>query len=96
MPLICLGLPSTMPKDAPGRSTRGWWRDHFLDHPKYASKDPVALIGKDKTKVYCIKCFDSDIASLGQEYGAREIERDRVQLEDECELISYCLTFYEC
>jgi hypothetical protein len=66
-------------------STRGWWRDLFLDHPLFASKHASAMYG-GKTKVYCILCFNADIASLQNEYDHQNppITKDRAQIESEC------------
>ncbi|GLB43959.1 putative protein of unknown function (DUF 659) [Lyophyllum shimeji] len=47
-------------------ASRGWWREYFYDHPKLASKDPIAFVGTGssaKAKVYCKQCFNAHIAA---------------------------------
>ena len=50
---------------------RGWWRDHFLDHPGLKAKLPDASTGTGssaKAKVYCTKCFENHVnAVLGED-----------------------------
>lgn len=67
-------------------NNRGWWRQHFHDHPKFAIKDPESTIS-GKVKVYCKVCFDKDISSLLVEddrdvlRGQRVNVRSREQIE---------------
>jgi len=43
------------------RSTRGWWWDHFVEHPGYATKDASSTTS-GKAKVICASLYQQRIA----------------------------------
>ena len=82
-----------MPRAIVKSKSRGWWREYFHDHPGLIIKDPEAFVGtasSAKAKVYCIKCFDKDIAFLqlkDQEslvLGRIQVARDIKHIETHC------------
>lgn len=86
----CNSLPHSRP--AMPKSSRGWWRDHFYDHPLLAIKSPVASFGAGqsaKLKVDCKECFNHDFLTIqvgGQtdfDSGCRPHVRTRQQVEED-------------
>lgn len=75
--------------------TRGWWREHFDDHP--LANDPVRDIearvndtGGDKYRCMCKKCF-KDYIIEAQAQDVREYElRNRNSLRTRDEIIDDC------
>lgn len=65
-----------MPREASQKqssgNTRGWWRDHFHDHPGYLSKNTDALLPGMKNKVYCMNCMQYNIVEV-QESDAKDV-----------------------
>ncbi|KAG2096972.1 uncharacterized protein F5147DRAFT_778116 [Suillus discolor] len=43
------------------RSNRGWWWDHFVEHPGYAVKDPASMVS-GKAKVVCARLYEQCVA----------------------------------
>jgi hypothetical protein len=41
---------------------RGWWWDHFVEHPGYAAKESASLVS-GKAKVICVKLYEQRIAA---------------------------------
>jgi hypothetical protein len=62
------------------KTTRGWWRDYFHDHPQLSAKHSDASVG-GKAKVYCKKCFDYDLAAMQRKDQAEVVsgQRDHVR-----------------
>jgi len=74
------------------KSSRTWWREHFVDHPGFASKDPNAYTtsgtGTTKTnKLYCAVCLPVDAQKLLQDdynaidQGRITVARDQAVIE---------------
>ncbi|KIK75931.1 hypothetical protein PAXRUDRAFT_171236, partial [Paxillus rubicundulus Ve08.2h10] len=45
-----------------------WWQAQFIDHPGLKSHQTAAYVGNGastKAKVYCEKCYNTDLISLG-------------------------------
>ena len=98
-----------LPMAHPPPRNRGWWREHFLDHPGYSSwsQDAFAnpLACGDKFKVWCKLCFavcirdeqardDAEVAS-----GLHTSCQDWPTMENTCASTILCflcgiLTFY--
>jgi hypothetical protein len=81
---------------------RGWWREHFHNHPGLVAKEPLAFVGTGnsaKAKVYCMKCFDRDIAFLqlkDQEdvtLGQIQIVQESTQIENDCKILVFYSQF---
>ncbi|KAF8439856.1 hypothetical protein L210DRAFT_879664, partial [Boletus edulis BED1] len=64
------------------RSNRGWWWDHFIEHPGYATKEPASM-ASGKAKVICTKIYEQCIAREQQidqnqiSTGQRDSPRDQ-------------------
>ncbi|KIK97537.1 hypothetical protein PAXRUDRAFT_72544, partial [Paxillus rubicundulus Ve08.2h10] len=43
------------------RSNRGWWWDHFTEHPGYANKENASMVSS-KAKVICTQIYEQRIA----------------------------------
>jgi hypothetical protein len=51
----------------PSSNNCGWWRDYFIDLPGLKAKLSDASTGtgsSTKSKVYCLKCFESHISAV--------------------------------
>ena len=74
-----------------GRSSRGWWRDYFHDHPLLSArpKNDTAWSGS-LPKVYCKACFAHNLAEVRRrdelevQSGLRVSVRENMAIEDLC------------
>ncbi|KAI0830185.1 hypothetical protein BC628DRAFT_1356810 [Trametes gibbosa] len=53
----------TTTKQVQDRSRRSWYRLLFYDHLGYIDRLPEATLGRDKVKVWCMKCFERGVAN---------------------------------
>jgi hypothetical protein len=67
------------------RSNRGWWWDHFVEHPGYATKESASLVS-GKAKVICARLYEQRIAdeqALDEQQinaGQRDAPRDEAAI----------------
>ncbi|KAG1727642.1 ribonuclease H-like domain-containing protein [Suillus paluster] len=65
------------------KSNRGWWWDHFVEHPGYAVKDPASMVSR-KAKVVCARLYEQRVAheqAIDEQQvhaGQRDAPRDEV------------------
>jgi hypothetical protein len=77
------------------KSGLSWWRELFLNHPGFASKDPSAFAksGTGATtvsKVYCRLCFPVDV-NRAMEEDIRAIAEGRInEVRSEAQIQSDC------
>ena len=73
---------------------RLWWREHFLDHPGFTTKNPDAYIssgtgGTTVTKLYCKLCFPVDINWVMEEDVHALTERRINAVQNEAQVEAY-------
>ncbi|KAH0828566.1 hypothetical protein J3R83DRAFT_2836 [Lanmaoa asiatica] len=64
---------ATQPRTSGKRcsNNRGWWWDHFVEHPGYATKEPASMVS-GKAKVICTKIYNERIAR------EQQIDQDQI------------------
>ena len=85
------------------KSNRSWWRELFINHPGFATKDNGAFIASESgatkaSKVYCKSCLSADTNYvLGQDLhavtrGRITTVRSEAAIQEHCELINLNFT----
>ena len=81
------------------KSSRKWWRKHFVDYPGFTNKDDKAFVASGSgatrvSKIYCTLCLVADIDWIlkddicAVEQGRIVVIRSEAAIEDYRELIS--------
>ena len=77
--------PNTIPVRHRRPARRRWYRDFFIDHPGFETRDPNAFAGRgvrpDKVKVFCRNCLEQQIIDIEWEE-REELEEGLRQPED--------------
>ncbi|KAG2116714.1 uncharacterized protein F5147DRAFT_649153 [Suillus discolor] len=71
------------------KSNRGWWWDHFVEHPGYATKESASMVS-GKAKVICARLYEQRMANehaLDEQQihtGQRDALRDEAAIAGTC------------